>query len=248
MRVRSICAWLAALVVALGAPGAVLAGNLVSNGDFSQVTGGFGLLAPSVGANTALADWTVDPAVVNSGNWLFDGTNIAAGSNDPNGKVFLWGPPIAPPVPGNILAMDGDTQYRAAISQTIQGLTPGNTYELTFYRSGGQLTAFSGPTETRVQVSFGGDTQTTSTIANASQSWYGSWLQETMTFTASSTSQLLSFLAYGTPDNVPPLALLTGIQLQEVNTPVVPEPSSIVALGIGLVGVGLARRFRGRRS
>ncbi len=246
MRVRSVLSWMAAAVLALGMPGAVYAGNLVTNGDFTQYTGGIGQLKPGTGATTELTGWTVDPSVGtggNPGNWLFDGNNIAAGSAMQGGPVFLWGPPSPPPVAGNILAMDGDSLFRGSIWQEITGLVTGQTYDLTFYRSSGQLTSFSGPTETQFQVSFGGATQSTSLIQNASESWSGSWIKESMTFTATGTSQILTFLAIGTPDNVPPIALLSGIELQAV-----PEPSTLVGLGIGLVGMGLVRRFRKRSA
>ena len=69
--------------------------------------------------------------------------------------------------------------------------------------------------------SLGGDPFMTSTYFNtASGSAPGSfsgWMTESFKFTANSTSELLSFLAVGTPSgNVPPFALLDGVSLTAV--------------------------------
>jgi hypothetical protein len=50
-----------------------------------------------------------------------------------------------------------------------------------------------------------------------------------MTFTPTSTSETLSFLAIGTPGGVPPLALLDGVSLSDI-----PEPASWALLVSGL--------------
>jgi hypothetical protein len=65
-----------------------------------------------------------------------------------------------------------------------------------------------------------------------------------MTFTASSTSQILSFLAVGTPTGLPPVSLLDGVSLVDSTVPAVPEPSSWAMLlaGVGAMGFMLRKR------
>ena len=52
------------------------------------------------------------------------------------------------------------------------------------------------------------------------------------TYTATAASEVLSFLATGTPSGVPPFALLDGVTLNSV-----PEPGSLALLGIGLIAL-----------
>jgi hypothetical protein len=72
---------------------------------------------------------------------------------------------------------------------------------------------------------------------NASEGFTG-WQTDSFTFTATSTSEVLSFLAVGTPAGVPPFTLLDGISVTQT-----PEPQSLVLFATGLIGVsGLVRR------
>jgi len=69
------------------------------------------------------------------------------------------------------------------------------------------------------------------------------WHQVNMTLTADSTSDLLSFLAWGDNGNtvnLPPIVFLTG-----VDTPnLVPEPASLALFGAGILGLMLLRRAK----
>lgn len=56
------------------------------------------------------------------------------------------------------------------------------------------------------------------------------WTQEALTFTADASTQVLSFLAVGTPNGLPPFALLSGVS---VNAVTVPEPFTIIGTLIG---------------
>ena len=63
-------------------------------------------------------------------------------------------------------------------------------------------------------------------------------------FTATAASQVLTFLAVGTPAGQPPISLLDG-----VNLTFVPEPGSALVVIAGLAGLAtLARRLRAGRS
>ena len=69
------------------------------------------------------------------------------------------------------------------------------------------------------------------------------WEKQTLSSTATAASEILSFLAQGTPSGVPPVALLDGVTL---NAPV-PEPASLAPIATGLVAtIGAARSRRSK--
>ncbi len=144
----------------------------------------------------------------------------------------------------------------APISQSITGLTVGHTYTLSFDYAGAQFTDALGDNTEGWQVSFGTGptpppTVSTAMLSNVSQGFTG-WKNFTTTLTAIATTETLSFLALGGPSGLPPFALLDGVSLTDnSDTPPppaggeVPEPSSVVMLGLGAlgaVGVGVRRR------
>jgi hypothetical protein len=61
-----------------------------------------------------------------------------------------------------------------------------------------------------------------------------------MTFTATAATQVLSFLAKGTPGGAPPISFLDGVSLMAA----VPEPTSwaLMIVGFGAVGATMRRR------
>ena len=61
-----------------------------------------------------------------------------------------------------------------------------------------------------------------------------------MVFTATASSELLTFLAVGTPSGVPPFSLLDGVSM----TSAAPEPAYMGLIGIGLVLLGAVRRLQ----
>jgi hypothetical protein len=238
-------AWCQALIVALSV--ICLAGfgnparaNLVQNGFFTSTTlaspGGYICAAGSTCSSNITA-WSSSCNAGGCGNGatvaslLFPSTNGSAF----NGGIGLWS--ISnPPTAGNIIAIDGDQTYTASLSQTITGLTPGESYQLQFYQAAAQQLATFGPTTEQWKVSLGGETQLSTLMDNASQGFVP-WNQQTMTFTASAASEVLTFMALGTPQGEPPVVLLDAVSLTGV-----PEPATVALLGGGLLALFTARK------
>jgi len=228
-------------VVALAAAPAFSSPNLVSNGDFEsssfthnyQFGAGFG--------GQGVTDW-----VGLGGNHLqfyyIAGTQSSVNATNQFGDPlgYLRNNAILSPTGGNFVALDGDGDYNGGLSQNITGLTAGKTYQLKFNWAATQLINRTGATTEQLKVSFGGDTAFTGVVANPSEGFTG-WFGETFSFKATGTSQLLSFLSVGTPNGLPPVALLDGVSLSAV-----PEASTwaMLVAGFGLVGVAARRRNR----
>jgi hypothetical protein len=219
--------------------------NLVTNGGFETTT-----LTSSGQINTTnVTGWSssYDPVYYNFIYFPGQVTTAGVGAVDTDGvnaHVWMYGPgnsstfPVSPDG-GNFLAADADTDYNGAITQTINGLTPGQTYDLSFYWGGAQYTTRTGPTTESWQVSLGSETKSTGFISDASESFTG-WQLANMQFQATSTSEVLSFLAVGTPNGEPPVSVLDGVSLVQA-----PEPgySALMFAGVGAL-VFAARRRR----
>lgn len=226
------------------------ASNLVTNGSFEITTNGPNYQFESSHSSkpyTTATGWTSTNNNHNAYNFIFAaGAADGSGATGQYGSLKLWGPgtgsnnglPATSPDGGNFVAADGAFQ-NGAIHQTINGLTTGNSYDVSFWWAGAQQSGFTGATTEQWQVSLGGQTQSTVVLNNASHGFTG-WQQTTLTFTADNTSDVLSFLAVGTPNGVPPFVLLDGVTLN-ANSPV-PEPGTLALLGSGLLGgMGLLR-------
>ena len=229
----------------LGLTSAAHAGNinLVTNGDFLSYSG-HTIAAGEKGqlSSHVPTGWSIDNSV------QYSALDTPGSATSSQGGYAVYGPFADPAAPytGNYIQMDGDSHYGKALSQQINGLTVGHQYTLTFQQAAGQQTTFNGPTTEKWSVSFGGDTQDSDKYSLASHG-VGDWMLQSMTFTASSVSEVLSFLAVGTPDGVPPTVFLADVNLNDTTPSAVPEPSSVVTLLIGVAGVTasvLRRRFK----
>ena len=247
-------ALMAALLAAATAPAS--ATPVVLNGGFETLTPAS---TPSTEFGTRFGGQVVSNWTTGGYNFLFTpGTADSTGAaNEFGGALTLWGPnnttatgpmtgpanglPAASPAGGNFIAADGAFNTDG-INQTITGLSAHSTERVTFYWAGAQQQGFNGPTTEQWQVSLGNQVDTTAAVSNVNHGFTG-WQQTTLTFVATSASEVLSFLAIGTPNGVPPFSLLDGVSITEV-----PEPTSMALLGAGLTVAGLVSRRRTRRA
>ncbi|MEO8836942.1 MAG: PEP-CTERM sorting domain-containing protein [Caldimonas sp.] len=212
-------------------------GNLVTNGsmgfyaaDGSALAGNSMYTAGSQG--TALAGWSFLNTGSSAEFW-----NSFGVQSGPDGGSYLGVQDLDAYAPRNNVH---------GITQTIDGLTLGGGYELTFY----SMSNHDGVGVQDWQVTFGGNTQTgVQTKPNANDT--GTWVQSTMSFTATSASEALTFMAQYLPGSVPEMLNLDGVVLREASSPpvsAVPEPETYALFGIGLFALRFATRRKGRRS
>jgi hypothetical protein len=244
----SVLTGLAALSAGLLlASSAGAATNLVQNGSFSQSTHGAGELS----YNTNLTDWSVLSASKDkSYDFLFTSGHQATttGSEGNQGVVKLYGTIGASPDGGAFIGVDPAYQNDGPITQTIHGLTKGDSYLVSFDYAGAQQQGFSGKTTEGWTVDLGNDVaQSTPTLNDASHGFTG-WHTESFTFVADASTEVLSFLAKGGPTGAqPPFALLDGISLTQVRGGV-PEPATWAFMIMGFGGVGAAVRLRRKQA
>jgi hypothetical protein len=208
--------------------------DLVVNGGFESSSNGAG----QMDVNTTVTGWSTS----NGYTFLYTpGSADTTGAPGQYGTLALWGPnngsanglPATSLAGGNFIAMDGDFQT-APVTQTINGLTGGQTYTVGFWWAGAQQSGFDGPTTDSLFVSLGSQTQQTGTV-NVADHGFSGWMYDSFTFTATGSSEPLSFLASSSPA-VPPFVLLDGVTLNAT-----PEPGYVIpgVLMFALMG-GLA--------
>ena len=224
--------------------------NLVTNGNFDQTTyttnnqfgtpyGGQGVTGWTGGSGYQLFFFG-GKAASDSANSQYD-----SGYDTGLEKFYTVGAGSPTGGSGNFVALDGDASVGGGgtISQQINNLTIGQTYQVSFTWGAGQLQSRSGATIQDMQVSLGGQSFSTASVSVASQGFSG-WMQQTFTYTATSTSETLSFLGQGSPTGLPPIVALDGISMTAV-----PEPTSVAIFAIGLAALGFAyRRQRARAA
>jgi hypothetical protein len=213
--------------------------NLVTNGGFESI--GSNTQSYEIEPGDPLPGWTLtQPNSYDIACVVVGGINNMCGTgySGPDGSATFAVFPGVSPAGGNFLAGDSDITYSETISQTITGLVAGQKYSLTFYQAGAQQNGFVGATYDQWQVTLGGSTQD-STLMNVPNEGLVGWMEQTMIFTASATSETLAFLAVGGPTGDPPMALLDGVSLVKV-----PEPASIAILSFGIAGLAFSRRRR----
>ncbi len=260
---------IAAAVLAMA--GQAQAANLIVNGEFSTNTlPALGIEARTglayVGAEIdshflydgAITGWSspsVAPDHTNGYNlYFFDGATATSGNavsrypgedQHPNSNF------TARAGGGAFVVLDADPTFTSPLQQTVGGLTVGQSYLLSFWWAAGELSNRTGYQTSQLTGTFGGDAFATSTFFNShpigspTQNLPGDfsgWHQVSFNFTAHTTSQVLSFLAVGSPaGNLPPVAFLDGVSLTRV-----PEPGVWALMLMGFAGLGVALRRRRR--
>ena len=244
MRIKSVLLVLSAFItfsagVAHAGPILVQNGNfeLSSNGGNKKING---TTAETNG--TTLTGWTSSQGTNGSGGYNFL-LNGATATTDKS-VLRLEGATngfTGSPTGGNFFASDSQW-YPGTLSQLISGLTIGTSYLLTFDFALAQQAGFSGANyDNYWQVGFGKTTQNSTKLTIPDDGFSG-WKSATMAFTATSASEMLSFLARGTAPGAPPFMLLDNVAL---NAAQVPEPETWTMLlgGLALIGF-MARRRR----
>lgn len=213
---------------------------VIVNGDFETTS-----LTASAQVNTTnVTGWSTAGY-----NFLFfPGTATTTGAASVSyGQLYLGGTlpsgasnnfPNASPTGGNFIAADGDFQV-GAITQTINGLTVGIQYAVSFYWAAAQQKNYAGAQTEQWKVSLGSEQYATPVINNPQQGFTG-WFKQSLTYTATSTSEVLSFLAAGTPSGAPPFSLLDGVSIMAVS-----EPASwmtLVVAVLSIIGVANLKR------
>jgi len=245
------------LTLALPVSRAHAAAEMIVNGNFestsltssrqftgSQVTGWSNAATSGYTGNGY--NFLIQPGTADTTGFTSNGGNLdrlwGPGNGVGSANYSANGMTATSPVGGNYILADGDANFRGAISQTVNNLSVGSTYLLSFYWAAAQFAPYNGATTESWQVTFGSNTQSTPVVALASHG-FTPWTQQTFAFTATAASQVLSFLAVGTPNGTPPSSLLDGVSLVAA-----PEPASAALILVGLLGFAAVTWHRGRRS
>ena len=149
----------------------------------------------------------------------------------------------ASPTGGNFFASDW-MYFPGPLKQQVNGLTVGDKYTLTFDFALAQQVIETGANNNNYwEVGFGGVKQQ-SELLSIVDSGFSGWKSATMTFTATSASDWLSFMVHGSGAGAPPFMLLDNVALNAE----VPEPATLGMLlgGLGLMGFTARRRSRGQ--
>ena len=161
----------------------------------------------------------------------------------PAAFTFAGPLPASSPDGGNFVFSDANF-LNSALKQTLTGLTINKVYTLKFYQALAQPHFFTpgygtlGPISAQWQVSLFGTQFAPTLTANGATATISPWTLQTMSFTATATSGVLSFLAVGTGD--PPTIMLDGISLAAA----IPEPATWAMLLIGFLATGVVHRSR----
>jgi len=246
MRIKTFLLSLFAIAVA-GTGAANAATNLVTNGNFETTTNGtnkqLAKATTTAADRTTLAGWTSYNG--NDGGYNF----VLAADTVKTSKSAIWlksdvtgySNGFTAANHGNFFASDA-LYWPGSLSQTISGLTKDAYYTLTFDYALAQQVGFNGANSNNYWHVLFGDSSYNSTALSIADGGFSGWGTVSTTFKASSTSQVLSFLAQTSSPGAPPFLLLDNVTLAAA----VPEPTTWAMMlgGFGLVGFLARRRQR----
>lgn len=203
------------------------------------------LAAFTARAESLVVNGSLDGSIANMD--VPTGWTVLAGTPDtmdPTSNVGVSGwlsfgvAPTASPDGGTWVGLGVDGSYIEQFGQTLSGLTIGQTYTVSWQAANFGINNASNSYlgSNAIGVVLDG----VSIGQGASLSLSSSWSTESLTFVATSTSQLLSFRLAGTEKSY---LGIDGISVTAGGvTPAVPEPTTWALMAVGLVAVGAARR------
>lgn len=223
--------------------------------------------------NVKPVGWTGGSGLI----FIADSSTSASDPASPCGSTYLstYGCPSTLAIPGgyNVVEADGNPDFESGFQYEVTGLTAGTTYQLSFYQAASQQRGFTGATTEQWIVSLGtsGLTDCAGCLGGGFSSYSNAdptasikltplmstpsggltdWNYVTLDLTADSSSDLLSFLAWGdngSTVNLPPMVFLAGVNSPSGLTGV-PEPGSLALFGTVILGLAGAVWSRKRAS
>ncbi|PHP65756.1 hypothetical protein CSC94_18090, partial [Zhengella mangrovi] len=164
----------------------------------------------------------VDPAVDRStfNNTLPPGwTQITGTTSDTRNSssadnAMTW---VASPDGGDFVhSGTSSATYREGLEQTVTGLVPGNDYIVSFYQSASYMRIYCpAGVSVKWEVTFGAQSQFGADVTCPAKGTALPWVQQSMTFTATSATQILRFQVQIVSGGSLGYIAVDGISLQE---------------------------------